>query len=406
MALTNEELRSLNALSDAELERRLRDEAYRSQLQEYFGKEEYESLRELLAAPPHFAGPGAEIILLPGIMGSELADVQGEFGKVWVDLVGLSLGNDFAALRLDPAGQNDATPGSRIEPAGLFKRAYFKTQTWLWMRGHAIHTFAYDWRKALDTSALRLRDFVEAKTAGDANKQFVFIAHSMGGLVVRRYLDLCGAQAEDRLDKLIMLGTPNHGSYVPPMAMKGDDFYVQIVGFLYGGAQARSIIQTFLGLYQMFPNPDIFGQPDIYQAGYWDEAAVSPQHLDAAQKFHQQLKARLPEKMFLIANRSLKTVTHVQREQDGKGWRYKFLGAKVGDGTVPFTSAYLRDVPTYETSEKHSEMQKDETVLRAIHDLINEGQTDRLDRYVPTFAAPLEPESLEEIALGEVSLEL
>ncbi|MBM3227002.1 MAG: hypothetical protein FJZ47_24815 [Candidatus Tectomicrobia bacterium] len=90
----------------------------------------------------------------------------------------------------------------------------------------------------------------------------------MGGLVVRRYLDLFRRHAEARLDKLIMLGTPNHGSYVPPMAMKGDNTILKIAGIFCGGATVRGVIQSFPGLYELFPHTSIFGQPDLYQADY------------------------------------------------------------------------------------------------------------------------------------------
>jgi pimeloyl-ACP methyl ester carboxylesterase len=398
--LTGESFYHLNGLSETELKQHIQDKAYRQEMIAYFGEEEYETLRELLAARPKFAGLNTEIILLPGIMGSELADESRR--KVWVNPLDLIIKGNFLLLLLD---SDDAIPISSLEPIGLYQGAYFKTKVWLQNKGYTVHSFAYDWRKPIDKSAYQLKDFVEAQAVDKPNKQFVFVAHSMGGLVVRRYLDIFGMQAEDRLDKLIMLGTPNKGSYLPFIAMKGDFPIVKIAGVRYGGAAVRKVVQSFSGLYELCPNPEIFGQPDIYNAGYWSEEYINPQHLSAGQVFHQTIRARLPEKMFLIANRSLKTITRVEREQDGNNWRYRFLGARVGDGTVPFDSAYLKDVPTYETNADHGSIQKDKDVLYAIHDLINRGKTEYLDRYRPVFAS-LTPPSLEEIDPDEVVLEL
>ena len=397
MTLTVEDFFWLNTLSDNELEQYIQDDLYRPQMTAYFGEEEYESLRELLTDRSRLALLETEIILLPGIMGSELADESKN--KVWVNVKGLVVDGNF--LRLQHS--EDGTSTGSLKPVGLYRGAYFKTKKWLQNKGYTVHSFAYDWRKPIDESADRLKDFVEERAGNKRNKQFVFVAHSMGGLIVRRYLDLFGAQAEDRLDKLIMLGTPNNGSYLPFIAMKGDAPIVKIAGFRYGATVVRKIVQSFPGLYELCPHPQIFGQPDIYNAGYWGEESINAQYLKAAQNFHQNIKAHLPDKMFLIANRSLKTITRVEREQDGNNWRYKFLGARVGDGTVPFDSAYLRDVPTYETKADHGSIQKDKDVLSAIHDLINKGKTEYLDRYRRVFASP---PPLEEIDPNEIVLEL
>ena len=397
MTLTVEDFFWLNTLSDTELEQYIQDDLYRLQMTAYFGEEEYESLRELLTDRPRLAVLETEIILLPGIMGSELADESKN--KVWVNVKGLVVDGNF--LRLQHS--EDGTSIGSLEPIGLFRGAYFMTKKWLHNKGYTVYSFAYDWRKPIDESAARLKDFVEEQAGDKRNKQFVFVAHSMGGLVVRRYLDLFGVEAEDRLDKLIMLGTPNNGSYLPFIAMKGDAPIVKIAGFRYGATVVRKIVQSFPGLYELCPHPQIFGQPDIYNAGYWGEESINAQYLNAAQNFHQNIKAHLPDKMFLIANRLLKTITRVEREQDGNNWRYKFLGARVGDGTVPFDSAYLKDVPTYETKSDHGSIQKDKDVLSAIHDLINKGKTEYLDRYRRVFASP---PPLEEIDPNEIVLEL
>ncbi|MBD2694323.1 lipase family alpha/beta hydrolase [Anabaena catenula] len=400
MSLTSEEFCWFNELSDTELKQYIKDGSYPSQMTAYFGEDEYESLRELLTAPPHFAVLETEIILLPGIMGSELADESGH--KVWVNLRGLIIDGNFVRLH----HSDDTMPNNSLQPIGLYEGAYLKTKLWLQDKGYTVHSFAYDWRKPIDNTASQLRDFVEAKGGNKRNKQFVFLAHSMGGLVVRRYLDLFEAQAEDRLDKLIMLGTPNKGSYLPFMAMKGNFPIVKIAGFRYGAEVVRKVVQSFPGLYQLCPNPQIFGQPNIYNADYWNEESINVQYLQDAQQFHQTIQAHLPQKMFLIANRSLKTITRVEREQDGNNWHYRFLGAKVGDGTVPFDSAYLKDITTYETTADHGSIQKNNDVLSAIHDLINQGKTEHLDRYKPTFAFSPSFEELEEIHPDEVVLEL
>ena len=61
---------------------------------------------------------------------------------------------------------------------------------------------------SLDTYALRLNDIVEnVKKITNRDKVYI-IAHSMGGLVTRRYMQIFG---DDSVEKLVMIGTPNHG---------------------------------------------------------------------------------------------------------------------------------------------------------------------------------------------------
>lgn len=61
---------------------------------------------------------------------------------------------------------------------------------------------------SLDTYAVRLNDIIENVKMITGKDKVVVVAHSMGGLVSRRYLQVFG---DDSVDKLIMIGTPNFG---------------------------------------------------------------------------------------------------------------------------------------------------------------------------------------------------
>ena len=60
----------------------------------------------------------------------------------------------------------------------------------------------------IDTYALRLKDLIEIGKERTNKPKVNIIAHSMGGLVARRYIQIFG---EDDIDKLIMIATPNKG---------------------------------------------------------------------------------------------------------------------------------------------------------------------------------------------------
>ena len=62
--------------------------------------------------------------------------------------------------------------------------------------------------ESIDTYALRLRDLIDIVKERTNKPKVNIIAHSMGGLVVRRYIQIFG---EDEIEKFIMIATPNKG---------------------------------------------------------------------------------------------------------------------------------------------------------------------------------------------------
>ena len=60
----------------------------------------------------------------------------------------------------------------------------------------------------IDTYALRLRDLIDIVKQRTNKPKVNIIAHSMGGLVARRYMQIFG---DDDIDKLVMIAAPNKG---------------------------------------------------------------------------------------------------------------------------------------------------------------------------------------------------
>jgi hypothetical protein len=60
----------------------------------------------------------------------------------------------------------------------------------------------------IDTYAIRLNEIINLVQQYTGKPKVRIIAHSMGGLVARRYLQVFGS---DEVEQLIMIGTPNHG---------------------------------------------------------------------------------------------------------------------------------------------------------------------------------------------------
>lgn len=60
----------------------------------------------------------------------------------------------------------------------------------------------------LDTYAIRLKELIDNVKVRTGKDKVKVIAHSMGGLVVRRYMQIFG---EDNIERIIFMGSPHHG---------------------------------------------------------------------------------------------------------------------------------------------------------------------------------------------------
>lgn len=175
------------------------------------------------------------IVVLPGIMGSVLARDGHEVWNHTLAVVGrhaLGRGDEVRRLALPP-GTGEQDPGDGVRAVGLIKGlhvlpgvsaidGYGTLMTFLERRlgvsaqsGNLL-AFPYDWRLSVRLTARRLAARVEPALAawrtrsGNPEAKAVFVAHSMGGLVARYYLDVLGGSACAR--SLITIGTPYRGS--------------------------------------------------------------------------------------------------------------------------------------------------------------------------------------------------
>ena len=159
-------------------------------LEEYFGKKEYDSLQKLASHARSMRSRApvlGNVVFLHGIMGSNLITVEkdGDEDLVWVNLFRLAAGQ-IERLKLAPDGSHDDNPNFTVKPSALDKRTYARAILWLQARWN-VHPFAYDWRKDMDISSATLAAFIREKFGGEPAH---LVAHSMGGLVSRNFIRL------------------------------------------------------------------------------------------------------------------------------------------------------------------------------------------------------------------------
>lgn len=202
--------------SDA-IETALVTSEHRHLLETYFGEESYVELQQLaFQASSRNVRGGTRVLILPGIMGSKLG-YPGNWwdDTLWVDPVDIARGNLELLSPEHPASE-------QVRALGVMQFAYLQFKLRLKIAGFNADFHPFDWRLSLDTLGTELKKKIDKETGGSHTQgRFVYlVAHSMGGLVARSALTKL--QREDQVRRLVMLGTPNFGSFVPVQAIRGE----------------------------------------------------------------------------------------------------------------------------------------------------------------------------------------
>ena len=354
---------------EAQIEEWLASDARRGELSDYFGPTEYRALaalaRRALTARP--SDNALRVLIVPGIMGSQLgltraAPLPNDI--VWLDPLDIQRGR-LAALRVPGAAP--------IVPLGVVLFSYLRLKLHLRAAGFAAEFHDYDWRLSIVDSgqalAERLRTLRAARVA--------IVAHSMGGLVSRAALALAGT---GHIERLVLLGTPNCGSFAAVQALRGTYAVVRKVARLAQQASAESlaaeVFSTFPSLYELLPwgTCSVAGS-DLFDAQGWPAAGPGPDaNLLAAARTVQRQLAPPDERFAVIAGVGAATVTAVRR----RGAEFLYTLSRGGDGTVPLQSALLPGVRSAYARAAHSELTRNPVVAAAVVDLLRTGTTRRL----------------------------
>lgn len=361
-------------LSPDEVERALRAGTHAGLLEDYFGEAEYAQLRELaLEAAATRSRGGPRVLILPGIMGSTLGvtDRIGPFDDViWLDPLDIGLGN-LTSLALGKR--------TRIVPLGVILFTYLRLKLRLTRAGYDAAYYPFDWRRSITELGSELAQRLESEN-GDVQ----LVAHSMGGLVARAALT---HRAGSKVKRLIQLGTPNYGSFVPIQALRGTSSTARALAALdpFHSVEelSRLVFRTFPGLAEMFPAPERFDAVDLYAPAGWPSAGPGPDFSILSRVAN--VRAGLLEadaRFHLIAGINQETPTAVALGD--REFVYEYTNE--GDGTVPLALALLPGATTYYVEEEHGALPNNALVGSAVLDLLANGSTRALSRSRPARA--------------------
>ena len=348
------------------------------------------------------------VIVIPGIMGSALADANGtplwSLGPRGITHALTTLGGSLRRLQL-PANQNDDGPPDGVRATGLLPSLHVIPGLWSPITGYDgtmnflrsarfqlieadprdadripnLLTFPYDWRLSNRYNARLLKLVAEDALArwrgqpGMEDAKLVLLCHSMGGLVARWFLEQEEGAAITRT--LITIGTPFRGAARALDTLSNGltpgigPFHLRLTEF------ARSLPS----LHQLLPTYNCLTLPDASRVSLQnrDIPDIARRLQDDAWQFHATLDARPTpsyalHKVVGIRQPTLTTaslqrgVIVASEEIDGR--------SQGGDGTVPVMAAepladHGREV--HEVAEQHGELQGTRSALDLIDGILS-----------------------------------
>jgi hypothetical protein len=349
--------------------------------------------------------PKGNVVVIHGIMGAELSVSSGGAGDLtWVNAFRIVRGW-LDRLRLSDDGRSEANPKFKVSASGIMKRYY--GELLLSLSGEwNVKAFWFDWRKDLNLAADELN--MQLGNWFDAKEPVHIVAHSMGGLVARTFIKKYGARWQSMWDRagdgkgggrLVMLGTPNHGSFAIPQVITGLEGLVRklaLLDFRHSRQDLLATFNSFVGSYQMLPSPLVMASiKDLYNAGNYSRfnVTVPQQHLDNALEHHRLLSDVVDfDRMVYVAGYDQPTFYDVQdwdRLHETEGYQLTLDG----DGRVPHKLGLLRSadqsrtVRTYYIKEDHGNLSSNSKILGALGGLLETGETTALPAELPAGRA-------------------
>ncbi len=331
--------------------------------------------------------------VLPGILGSHLHQDR---RWIWSNPLQIMLGG----LRRIHIDRDDVRS---TKPIGSY---YWDLCRFL-TRTHRVIPFDYDWRLSILNQGHmapgdRLCALVEAEL-DRSDRPIRFLAHSMGGLVVRAMLharpDLWNRIKLREGSRFVMLGTPNGGAFSMMHTLLGRAGSVrklEIADTRHDLKALMAIVSSFHGGLQLLPGDE---DGRFVSDQFWDELHalhgtdwVKPSRaaLKIARDGHQVLAAQRldPDLTCYVAGVGAEnTISSVRLDPSAAGAnRIQFFATPQGDGTVTWKTGIPEGIPTWYVNAIHGDMPRAKDAFPAYLDLLETGATTQLSQQPPRLS--------------------
>jgi pSer/pThr/pTyr-binding forkhead associated (FHA) protein len=318
-----------------------------------------------LIGPPRIDGKPARrpVVVVPGLMGTELW-IGSE--RLWPNPRLIISHPEVFALPGDPRIEtrgivNDVV----IVPHIIEQRQYSALGDYLeeglgYTRGKDLLEFGYDWRHDVRLAAQRLAETIER---WQVNAPVTIIAHSLGTLVTRYYVERLGGKGT--VERIVLMGGPHYGT---PKGLAAVLHGPGILPFGLGAERMRAVLASFPSAYQILPiYPCVIDQHgnhiDILKDELWLPERQRPL-LGTARSFRRELGTTSSVPTVSVFGYGLKTKIRVKIERgpDGQWQKVDFVEDSAGDQSVPSGSAVLKDSEIHPVLQDHGSLYVDDDV--------------------------------------------
>jgi pSer/pThr/pTyr-binding forkhead associated (FHA) protein len=230
-------------------------------------------------------------------------------------------------------------------------------------RGKDLFEFPYDWRQDCRLAAKQLTKAVDS---WKISPPMVIIAHSMGSLVSRYYVERLGGKK--KVSRMIFLGGPHYGAPRALMTL----LFGKLLPFGLLGERLREVISTFPSMYQLLPIYSCVEDQkkqsiDLLSDETWLLEEQRPL-LRTAREFRKELGTHCGVPSISIFGYGIKTVTRVRVNRDAQGrWQnVNFDLEESGDATVPEQSAIVEGSEIHPVQQDHGTLYVDRDVKKRL----------------------------------------
>jgi len=322
----------------------------------------------LVDVPRARAGSKRPVVVIPGFMGSNLW-LGSE--KVWPNVRQLLKHPEMLKLGegAPPIVARGLVNEVVVVPNLIKQEQYGGLIDYLeealgYERGKDLLEFAYDFRQDVPASA---RELAQAIADWNPGAPVTLIAHSMGSLVSRYYVDRLGG---DKLtERMVLLGGPHFGA---PKAIVNLSTAATLLPFGMLGAKLRDLLLTYPSMYSLLPEyacgEDQHGHSiDWLHDTAWLPAPSAP-HLRAAAELRSELRHGCAVPTVCIFGYGMKTMTSLRMQRDQRGLCHGVEGfhEPAGDSSVPERSATLEGAEIHPVRQYHGTLHVDSDVKKRL----------------------------------------
>ena len=377
------------------------------------------------------------VIIVPGIMGSKLIVNGGKLGGISVWPGATAVADYSSMLWLDSYGNN----GENLEASEVIKEYFDDDFPYVipigyygpiidglindgYEKDRNLFVFPYDWRKNNAGSAVLLESKINEVLLNAQETQVDIVAHSMGGIVSRYYINKLNGKSKVR--KLVLIATPNFGSVDAYRMLKLgkslgsiDDNTIQDLAKNYPSVFQLLPSQNYFDLYGSFFTDnyggELNGNLNDYDLTYMQNEDSKLTEINeyllkdasySAYKFHNDLtdnKLNFNGGLYLILGSGIPTLGQIEKkrgikicsiESPGVGMPifypcgYEWAGwPRNGDGTVPLKSATRLEsdglIEIFHVNKiEHQNLPADDDVIGLVSEIIKGSDKNELGNFL------------------------